>query len=68
MVRRLGLDRPVAPKRSPERDRVVAMIVERLMHPASRLATTRLWHTTTLAGELDLGACAAENIAVGKTA
>ena len=55
MVGRLGLDRPVAPKRSPERDRVVAMVVERLLHPASKLATTRLWHTTTLAGELDLG-------------
>ena len=55
MVGRLGLDRPVAPKRSPERDRVVAMVVERLPHPASKLATTRLRHTTTLAGEPDLG-------------
>ena len=55
MVGRLGLDRLIAPKRSPERDRVVAMVVERLLHPASKLATTRLWHTTTLAGELDLG-------------
>ena len=55
MVRRLGLDRLIAPKRSPERDRVVAMVVERLIHPASKLATTRLWHTTTLAEELDLG-------------
>ena len=27
MVRRLGLDRLIAPKRSPERDRVVAMVV-----------------------------------------
>ena len=55
LVRRLGLDRLIAPKRSPERDRVVAMVVERLLHPASKLATTRLWHTTTLAEELDLG-------------
>ncbi len=31
------------------------MVVERLIHPASKLATTRLWHTTTLAQELGLG-------------
>ena len=41
MVRRLGLDRVIAPKRSPERDRVVAMVVERLIHPASGLAPLR---------------------------
>ena len=55
MTRRLGLDRLIAPKRSPERDRVLAMVVGRLLHPASKLATTRRWHTTTLAQELDLG-------------
>src|SRR5712692_7725942 len=31
---------------------VLAMIAERLLHPCSKLATTRLWHTTTLAEEL----------------
>ena len=55
MTRRLGLDRLIAPKRSPERDRVLAMVVGRLLHPGSKLATTRRWHTTTLAQELDLG-------------
>ena len=55
MARRLGLDRLIAPKRSPERDRVLAMVVGRLLHPASKLATTRRWQTTTLAQELDLG-------------
>ena len=55
VVRRLGLNRLIAPKRSPERDRVVAMIVERPVHPASKPATTRLWHTATLAGEPDPG-------------
>ena len=48
MVRRLGLGRPVAPKRSPERDRVAALVVERPMHPASKRATM-------LAGEPDPG-------------
>ena len=54
MVRRLGLDRLIAAKRCRERDLVLAMIIERLIHPASKLATTRLWHTTSLARELDL--------------
>ena len=55
LCRRLGLERLIAPKRCRERDRVVAMVLERLVHPASKLATTRLWHTTTLAGELGVG-------------
>ena len=55
MTRRLGLARLIAPKRSPERDRVLAMVVGRLLHPGSKLATTRRWHTTTLAQEFDLG-------------
>jgi hypothetical protein len=35
-----------------ERDLVLAMIVERLLDPCSKLATTRQWHSTTLAEEL----------------
>lgn len=51
-IRRLGLEGILASKRSRERDLVLAMIAERLIHPCSKLATTRLWHTTTLAEEL----------------
>ena len=51
-VKRLELDALIAPKRSRERDLVLAMLVERLIHPCSKLATTRLWHSTTLAEEL----------------
>ena len=54
-IKRLQLDTLIAPKRSPERDLVLAMLVERLIHPCSKLATTRLWHTTTLAQELGVG-------------
>lgn len=54
-VRRLGLDTVVAAKRCRERDLVLALIVERILHPCSKLATTRLWHTTTLAEELPVG-------------
>jgi len=51
-IRRLGLDVMISAKRCRERDLVVAMIAERLLHPCSKLATTRMWHTTTLAEEL----------------
>lgn len=51
-IRKLGLDNVISAKRCRERDLVVAMIAERLLHPCSKLATTRMWHTTTLAEEL----------------
>ena len=51
-IRKLRLDTLIAAKGSRERDLVVAMLVERLLHPCSKLATTRLWHSTTLAEEL----------------
>jgi transposase len=53
-LRRLGVETLLASKRCRERDLVVAMITERLLHPCSKLATTRLWHSTTLAEELDV--------------
>ena len=51
-IGRLGLDKVIASQRCRERDLVLAMIAEQLIHPCSKLATTRLWHTTTLAEEL----------------
>ena len=51
-IRRLGLDTLLASDPCPQRDLVLAMIAERLLHPCSKLATTRLWHTSTLADEL----------------
>ena len=51
-IKKIGLDRIIATKPSRERNLVLAMIAERLIHPASKLATTRLWHDVTLAGEL----------------
>jgi len=51
-IKKLGLDELIDSRRSRERDLVVAMIAGRLLHPCSKLATTRLWHTTTLAEEL----------------
>jgi hypothetical protein len=40
-LRQLGLDRDLHPQRSRERDQVVAMIVARILEPASKLATAR---------------------------
>jgi transposase len=51
-IRRLGLEDLIGSKRRRERDLVMAMIVQRLIDPCSKLATTRQWHDTTLAEEL----------------
>ena len=51
-IRQLGLEKLIGSKRSRQRDLVVAMIAERLLHPCSKLATIRSWNSTTLAEEL----------------
>lgn len=53
-MRKLGLPALLSAKPCRERDLVLAMIAERLIRPCSKLATTRLWHATTLAEELDV--------------
>ena len=50
-IRRLGLDKLIASRRSKERDLVIAMIASRILCPQSKLALTRDWGNTTL-GEL----------------
>src|SRR4051812_40027714 len=52
MIRKLGLDDLIASEPSQRRHLVVAMIVERLIFPSSKLANPRHWHDTTLAEEL----------------
>jgi transposase len=41
MLRKLGLDKMIAPRRSKRRDQVLAMIVARIIDPLSKLATAR---------------------------
>jgi len=53
-IRKIGLDTIIASRRSRQRDLVLAMIAERLLHGCSKLASTRLWHATTLAEELSV--------------
>jgi len=52
MIHQFDLEAVISSKRCRERDLVVAMIVQRLIDPCSKLATTRAWHTRTLAEEL----------------
>ncbi len=51
-MRQLGMDTLLASRPCRERDLVLAMVAQRLLDPCSKLATVRLWHTTTLAQEL----------------
>jgi Transposase DDE domain len=44
----LGFESLIASRPSRERDLIVAMVIARIIEPASKLATTRWWHTTTL--------------------
>ncbi|MHB8947643.1 MAG: IS1634 family transposase, partial [Rhodoferax sp.] len=50
-MQRLGFASLLASKPCPERDLVQAMVASRIVCPATKLATTRLWHTSTLAQE-----------------
>ncbi|HSX83666.1 MAG TPA: IS1634 family transposase, partial [Candidatus Saccharimonadia bacterium] len=61
-MRHLGLDVLLASKPCRERQLVLAMIAERLLHPSSKLGTTRLWHTTTLAEELGVATADADDL------
>jgi hypothetical protein len=54
-MQRLGLASLLASKPCRERDLVLAMVASRIICPATKLATTRLWHTSTLAQEF--GVC-----------
>jgi Transposase DDE domain len=62
MIRKLELERLLSSQHCPERDLVVAMIVQRLIDPVSKLATTRLWHSTTLAEELGVAEASEDDL------
>ena len=50
-MQRLGFASLLASKPCHERDSVLAMVATRIIAPHTKLATTRWWHTTTLAEE-----------------
>ena len=50
-MQRLGFGGVIAAKPCRERDLVLAMVAARILAPQTKLATTRWWHSTTLAEE-----------------
>jgi transposase len=56
-MQRLGLAEVIGAKASRERDLVLAMVAARIVAPHTKLATTRWWHTTTLAADFGVAAC-----------
>ena len=50
-MQQLGFAQLIGTRASAERDRVCAMVAARILGPQTKLATTRWWHTTTLAQE-----------------
>ena len=50
-MQRLGFASLLASKPCRERELICAMVASRIVCPATKLATTRLWHTSTLAQE-----------------
>jgi transposase len=53
-IRNLGLDQIISSTPSRERDLVIGMIAERLIHGRSKLASVRLWQESTLAQEMGI--------------
>lgn len=51
-MQRLDFASLLGSKPSSERERVLAMVAARIVAPHTKLATTRWWHTTTLATDL----------------
>ena len=62
IMRHLGMDRLLSSRPCRKRDLTLAMIAQRIVDPCSKLATTRLWHETTLAQELNVEDAEAEEL------
>ena len=54
-MQKLGIADLLSSRSCRERDLVLAAIAERILDPASKLGTVRLWQTSTLASELGVG-------------
>jgi transposase len=61
-MRRLGFASLLATKPCRERDLVLAMVASRIISPAPKLATTRLWHSNTLAEEFGVADAAEDDL------
>ena len=61
-MQRLGFSSLLASKPCHERDLVCAMVASRIVCPATKLATTRLWHTSTLAQEFGVAQASEDDL------
>ncbi len=61
MADKVGLAKLLGPS-CPERDLAVALVVARAVRPASKLATTRWWATTTLAADLGVAGASIDDV------
>ena len=61
-LQRLGLSSVIASKPSRERELVLAMVASRIIAPHTKLATTRWWHTTTLAEDFGVAEASEDDL------
>ncbi len=61
-MQRLGFASLIAAKPSRERDLVLAMVASRILAPSPKLATTRWWHTTTLAEDFGVAEASEDDL------
>ncbi len=61
-MQRLGLESLISSTASRERELVLAMIASRILAPATKLATTRWWHTTTLAHDFGVAEASEDDL------
>jgi len=61
-MKKLGIGDLLSTRGCRERDLVLGMIAERILHPASKLGTVRLWNSSTLASELGVGDADADEL------
>lgn len=61
MADKLGMAKLLGPS-WPERDLALALVVARAVRPASKLATTRWWAGTTLAGDLGVAGASTDDV------
>ena len=61
MAEKVGLAKLLGPA-CPERDVALALVVARAVRPASKLATTRWWASTTLAGDVGVAGASTDDV------
>ena len=61
-MHRLGFASLLAAKPCRQRDLVLAMVAQRIVSPPTKLATTRLWHTSTLAEDFGVSEASEDDL------